>query len=47
LEINFTKTEVLRVNTKSQRSIVLANKAIRRVRDFTFLGSNVSDDGGT
>jgi hypothetical protein len=26
---------------------VLANKAIRRVHDFTYLGSNVSEDGGT
>jgi hypothetical protein len=32
--------------TKSQRSIMLANKAIRRVHDFTYLGSNVSEDGG-
>jgi hypothetical protein len=26
---------------------MLANKAIRRVHDFTYLGSNVSEDGGT
>jgi hypothetical protein len=25
---------------------MLANKAIRRVHDFTYLGSNVSEDGG-
>jgi hypothetical protein len=25
---------------------MLANKAIRRVHDFTCLGSNVSEDGG-
>jgi hypothetical protein len=37
----------LGVNTTSQSSIVLANKAIRRVYDFTYLGSNVSEDGGT
>jgi hypothetical protein len=47
LEINFAKTEELRVNTESQCYIVLANKAIRRVHDFTYLGSNVSEDGGT
>jgi hypothetical protein len=47
LEINFCKTEELRVNTISQRSIMLANKAIRRVHDFTYLGNNVSEDGGT
>jgi hypothetical protein len=45
LEINFSKTEELRVNTKSQRPIMLANKAIRRVHGFTYLGSNVSEDG--
>jgi hypothetical protein len=26
---------------------MLANKAIRKVCDFTYLGSNVSEDGGT
>jgi hypothetical protein len=26
---------------------MLANKAIRRVHDFTYLGSNVSEDAGT
>jgi hypothetical protein len=46
-EINISKTEELRVNTKSQHYIMLANKAIRRVHDFTHLGSNVSEDGGT
>jgi hypothetical protein len=45
--ITNSKTEELRVNTKSQRSIMLANKAIRRVHDFIYLGSNVSEDGGT
>jgi hypothetical protein len=45
LEINFSKTEELRVNTKSQHSIRLANKATRREHDFTYLGSNVSEDG--
>jgi hypothetical protein len=35
LEINFSKTEELRVNTISQRSIMLANKGIRRIHDFT------------
>jgi hypothetical protein len=41
LEINFSKTGELRVNTRSQRSNILSNKAIRRVHDFTYLGSNV------
>jgi hypothetical protein len=44
LEMNFSKAEKLRVNSKSQRS---ANKAIRRVHNFTYLGSTVSEDGGT
>jgi hypothetical protein len=26
---------------------MLANKVIRRVHDFTYLGSNVAEDGGT
>jgi hypothetical protein len=26
---------------------MLANKAIRKVHDFTYLGGNVSEDGGT
>jgi hypothetical protein len=47
LELNFSKTEELRVNTKSQHPIMLANKAIRRVHDFTYRGGNVSEDGGT
>jgi hypothetical protein len=37
LEINFSKTEELRVNTQSQRSMVLTNKDIRRVHDFIYL----------
>jgi hypothetical protein len=44
LEINFSKTEGLRVNIKSQCSIMLANKAIIKVHDFTY---NTSEDGGT
>jgi hypothetical protein len=47
LGIKFSRTEELRVNTKLQCSIMLANKAIRRVHDFTYLGSNASEDGGT
>jgi hypothetical protein len=43
----FSKTEELRVNTISQCPIMLTNKAIRRVYDFTELGSTVSEDGGT
>jgi hypothetical protein len=35
------------VNTKSQPPIKLANIAIRKVHDFTYLGSNVSENGGT
>jgi hypothetical protein len=35
------------MSPESQRSILLANKAFRRVHGFTYLGSNVSKDGGT
>jgi hypothetical protein len=37
LEINVSKTEELRVNSKSQRSIMFANKAIRRVHNLYVL----------
>jgi hypothetical protein len=35
-EITFSRAEELRVNIKSQLSIMLANKAIRREHDFTY-----------
>jgi hypothetical protein len=46
LEINFSNTEEVGVNSESQCSIMLANKVISGVYDFTYLGSNVSEDGG-
>jgi hypothetical protein len=46
LHINFAKTEEMRINNKSNDIIVLENQTIRKVADFTYLGSNVSEDGG-
>jgi hypothetical protein len=46
LEMDFSKTEELRLNIKSQCSTMLANKAISRVHDFKYLGSNISNDRG-
>jgi hypothetical protein len=46
-EMSFSKSEELSVNTQSQRNIMLANKAIRRVHDFTQLDSNVLQYEGT
>jgi hypothetical protein len=46
LHINFAKTEEMRINNKSNDIIILENQTIRKVADFTYLGSNVSEDGG-
>jgi hypothetical protein len=45
LHINFTKTEEMRINNKSNNTIIPENE-IRKVADFTCLGSNVSENGG-
>jgi hypothetical protein len=34
------------INNKSNNTIILENETIRKVADFTYLGSNVSEDGG-
>jgi hypothetical protein len=47
LHINLTKTEEMRINNKSNNTIILENKIVRKVADYTYLGSNVSEDGGT
>jgi hypothetical protein len=46
LHINLAKTEDMRINNKSNNTIILENKTIRKAADFTYLGSNVSEDGG-
>jgi hypothetical protein len=46
LEINYSKTEEIRINTKLKKDITQENRDIKRVSNFTCLGSNVSEDGG-
>jgi hypothetical protein len=46
LHINLAKREEMRINNKSNNTIILENKTIRKVADFTYLSSNVSEDGG-
>jgi hypothetical protein len=46
LHINLAKTYEMRINNKYNNTIILENQTIRKVADFTNLGSNVSEDGG-
>jgi hypothetical protein len=47
LEINYSKTEEIRINIKLKKAITLENRDIKRAPNFTYLGSSVSEDGGT
>jgi hypothetical protein len=47
LEINYSKTEEIQINTKLNKAITLENRDIKRVSNFTYLGSNVSENGST
>jgi hypothetical protein len=44
LHVNLAKTEEMRINNKSNNTIILENLTIRKVADFTYLSSNVSED---
>jgi hypothetical protein len=46
LEINYSKTEEIRINTKLKKAITPENRDIKRAPNFTYLGCNVSEDGG-
>ncbi|XP_072025116.1 uncharacterized protein [Amphiura filiformis] len=46
LKINTKKTEVLRINSKSNTRIVLAGQQLNEVEKYTYLGANVSNQGG-
>jgi len=46
LVINIKKTEEIRVNAKNNRPLHIGNEIINRVEHFTYLGSNISADGG-
>ena len=46
LRINTGKTKVMKVNPRSCDPIIVNGEAIQEVQDFTYLGSNISRDGG-
>jgi hypothetical protein len=48
LHTNLAKTEEMRINSKSNNrpTIILENETIRKVADFNYHGSTVSEDGG-
>ena len=47
LEINSSKTEEIRVNTTVKQRLRLNGEDIKRSSDFCYLGSIVTEDGGT
>jgi hypothetical protein len=46
LHANLATTDDMRINNKSNNIIILENSTMWKVSDFTYLGSNVSEDGG-
>jgi hypothetical protein len=46
LHINLAKTEDMKINNKASNTIILENKTIRKVADFTYTDRTVSEDGG-
>lgn len=47
LQINTSKTEVMRINNRQQDPVQLQQEDIKEVDKFVYLGSVVSKDGGT
>ena len=47
LRISKSKTKVMRVKTRNVDNIKLDGEAIDEVEDLTYLGSNISKDGGS
>ena len=47
LKINIQKTKEMRIGVRQQESLELHGEAIERVSEFTYLGSIISDTGGT
>ena len=47
LRIRKSKTKVMRVNTRNADKLELDGEAIDDMEDFTYLGSNISNDGGS
>jgi hypothetical protein len=47
LNINVNKTKEMRINTQIEEKLSITNKEIEQVESFTYLGSIVTQDGGT
>jgi len=47
LRISKSKTKVMRVNTRNADKLELDGEAIDEVENFTYIGSNISKDGGS
>ena len=47
LKINIQKTNEMRIGVRQQESLELHGEAIERVSEFTYLGSIISETGGT
>ena len=47
LKINVKKTNSLRLGISEDENVTLGNKNIDQVGSFTYLGSNISKDGGS
>jgi hypothetical protein len=46
LHINLAKSEEMRINNKSNNTIILENQTIRKMAAFTYFSNNVSEVGG-
>ena len=46
LKVNPTKTKLMKVNTKDRRNIRINGENIEDVKEFSYLGSIISQDGG-
>ena len=46
LKVNPTKSKLMKVNTKDRRNIRINGENIEDVKEFTYLGSIISQDGG-
>ena len=46
LKINTKKTEVLRINSRSNNRIEISGMQLNKVNKYTYLGANVSNQGG-
>jgi hypothetical protein len=47
LNINANKTKEMRINTQIEEKLSIVNKGIEQVESFTYLGTIVTQDGGT